>query len=128
MVRSNVYDLLTLLDFPNASTPEGNRVTTTVPTQALLMMNNPFLIEQARRLITTVRHDPRFATDRARLNCLHEKLFSRPALPHELDRDLAFLASYGAEEAGSVGAKDLETAWVALCQTLLISNQFVHAW
>ncbi len=128
VVRSNVYDLLTLLDFPNASTPDGSRATTTVPTQALLMMNNPGLIEQAGRLMAIVLRNPRFGTDRARLNALYEKLFSRPATGQELDWGLSFLKSYGADEAGAVGVGDSDIAWVALGQTLLISNEFVHNW
>ena len=128
VVRSNVYDLLTLLDFPNASTPEGNRVTTTVPTQALLMMNNPFLISQARRLVNRVRSDARLEGERSRLDYLHRMLFSRPASPAELEWSLSFLEAYGAAATGIAGVKDPELAWTALCQTLLISNEFVHSW
>ena len=62
VVRSNVYDLLTLLDFPNAATPVGSRVTTTVPTQALLMMNGDYLMNESRNIakkwLNTVDTDP----------------------------------------------------------------------
>ena len=43
VVRSNVYEFFTLFDFPNASTPVGKRNETTIPTQALWMMNSPFM-------------------------------------------------------------------------------------
>ena len=42
VIRSHGYDLLALLGFPNATTTVGQRSQTTVPTQALMMMNNPF--------------------------------------------------------------------------------------
>ena len=113
VVRSHVYDFLTLLDFPNASTPVGNRNTTTVPTQALLMLNNPFLIEQAKKLATTAQTGP--------LNNLYIKLFARPATPKETEWANDFLKRYGKRQGDSA-------AWTALCQTLLISNEFVHVW
>ena len=50
VVRSHVYDLFTLLDFPNSTTPVGRRDHTTVATQALLMLNNPFLMEKAAQI------------------------------------------------------------------------------
>ena len=46
VVRSNVYGFLTLFDFPNAASPVADRDETTVPTQALWMLNSP-VIQQA---------------------------------------------------------------------------------
>ena len=50
MVRSHLYDFLTLMDFPNATTPVGMRSETTVPTQALLMLNSEWIQAQAAAL------------------------------------------------------------------------------
>ena len=50
VVRSNVYEFFTLFDFPNASTPVGKRNETTIPTQALWMMNSPFIVKRASEI------------------------------------------------------------------------------
>ena len=113
VVRCHVYDFLTLLDFPNASTPVGHRDTTTVPTQALLMMNNPFVIAQAEKLAATARTSS--------LDALYQKLFARPVTAAEKKWGTEFLKAYSAH-------KDEAAAWTALCQTLLISNEFLHTW
>ena len=113
VVRCHVYDFLTLLDFPNASTPVGHRDTTTVPTQALLMLNNPFVIAQAEAIAETAR--------RGSLDSLYTRLFARPATAAEKKRAADFLKRYTAR-------KDEAAAWTALCQTLLISNEFLHTW
>jgi hypothetical protein len=113
VVRCHVYDFLMLLDSPNASTPVGHRGTTTVPTQALLMLNNPFVITQAEKLAATARADS--------LDDLYFKLYARPATANEKKWARDFLKRYTAR-------KDEAAAWTALCQALLISNEFMHTW
>ena len=56
VIRSHVYDFLSLLGFPNATASVGQRPLTTVPTQALMMMNNPFLINQAKSLSERIQN------------------------------------------------------------------------
>ena len=106
IVRSHVYDLFTLLDFPNATTPVGRRANTTVPTQALMMMNSPFLIQQAAAVADSVRgsDDP--------LAELYLRLFARPITKEE-----------------RTDAEPLvrrKNGWTLLCQTLLMSNDFLY--
>ena len=113
VVRSHVYDFLTLLDFPNAATPVGNRGTTTVPTQALLMLNNPFVLRQAEKLAVATRNQS--------LDDLYLKLFARSATSNEKEWVAYFLKRVAID-------KNEAAAWAALCQTLLISNEFLHIW
>ena len=109
IVRSHVYDLFTLLDFPNPTTPTGNRDSTTVATQALLMLNNPFLLEKAAQLAQSVRtHDDP-------LDDLHLRLFAEPVDDEQRKWSEDFLHKAGGGEA----------AWAMLCHTLLISNRFL---
>ena len=48
--RRNPPELFTQFDFPNPDVPSGRRYETTVPQQALFFMNNPLIIETARKL------------------------------------------------------------------------------
>ncbi len=110
IVRCHLYDLLTLLDFPNAASPVGERNETTVPTQALLMLNNPWLTKHAKHLAERVERD---------LEHLYQQLYSRPPSEEEIASSEAFLQRYTRQKPESA-------AWTALCQTLMISNEFLY--
>ena len=121
VVRSNVYDLLTLLDFPNAATPVGSRVTTTVPTQALLMMNGDYLMNESRSIAKNWLN----ATDKdlkPSLNLLYEALLTRSPTPDELEWAKDFLEDFSPEDSDP----NRTESWNALCHTLVMSNDFIH--
>ncbi len=142
VVRTNVYDFLTLFDFPNAATSVGRRAKTTVPTQALLMMNNPVVIKQAGQLARRVMADPKLVDDPQRIDRLYELLYARPPGQAEIDSALEFLSLYlatiqrsTADESDDPEAHAAESersesnrrrAWTALCQTLVMSHEFVY--
>src|SRR3977135_783513 len=52
--RSNLPTLYTLVDFGDATTPDGHRTATTVATQALFVMNIPLVIREAGKVADTV--------------------------------------------------------------------------
>ena len=82
--RRNPPELFTQFDFPNPNTPTGKRYDTTVPQQALFLMNSPLVIETARKLT----HRPEFAaltTDEARVGSLYLAIFQRPPTEREID-------------------------------------------
>ena len=47
IVRTNVFKFFRLFDFPNPAAPKGNRDATTVPTQALFLMNSNWVRQLA---------------------------------------------------------------------------------
>ncbi|HEY8995371.1 MAG TPA: DUF1549 and DUF1553 domain-containing protein, partial [Lacunisphaera sp.] len=82
--RRNPPELLTQFDFPNPDTPTGKRFDTTVPQQALFLMNSPLVVETARKLT----HRPSFETlDNAeqRVSSLYLAIFQREPTPQEID-------------------------------------------
>ena len=111
VVRSHVYDFLSLLDFPNPTTPTGRRGSSTVATQALLMLNSPFLIDQSAVIAEQIssHEDP--------LQELYLRLFSRPVSEDERTDAMTFLRQSGENDS---------RAWALLCHTLLISNDFLY--
>ncbi len=127
VVRSNVYDFLTLLDFPNAASPVGSRSTTTVPTQALLMMNHEFVREQATLIIDRLRNEVGLSSFENGIQALHKLILSRPPAEPQLQTARDFFKSYRStlaeEEAGN-----LESLWIAYCHTLIMSNDFSYIW
>jgi mono/diheme cytochrome c family protein len=99
--RSDVTDVLINFDFANPDLPSGRRHETTVPQQALFLMNSPLVVEQAKRLVA--RPDfRRCQDDAARVQFLYERIYQRPPRPEEVKLGLDFMAQ--APEPDEVGA------------------------
>ena len=91
--RSDVADLLTTFDFASPDIPTGKRYETTVPQQALFLMNSPLVIEQVRRVVN--RDDFKAQTsDEARLRYLYELFFSRFPSPEEVKLGVEFVEQF----------------------------------
>jgi hypothetical protein len=119
-VRNRRHPFLGLFDGadPNASTPQ--RQTTTVPTQALYFLNDPFFHSQAAKVAGRVLAKP----DAERVGEVFRIALQRS--PTDQDREFAdaFLARY---RKALVGKPDADTiAWNALARVLLASNEFLH--
>ncbi len=91
VVRDQVLESLALFDFADPSLVTGERATTTVPAQALYLMNSPFVIRQAEALAERLR-----AIEGGRCRQVeraYRLAFARPPTDEERDRALAFLAT-----------------------------------
>ena len=115
--RQNLPGLFRTFDFasPDASTPQ--RYTTTVPQQALFLMNSPFVAEQAKRF--AARPDVASQTrDEARIDRMHRLAYGRGAGPEDVEAGLRFLGV-----ARAAGPAKL-TPWEQYAQVLLLANEF----
>jgi hypothetical protein len=115
VVRSNVYEFLTLFDFPNASTPVGKRDATTLPTQALWLMNSPFVASRAEKIVLRQWAD----SDETTIRNLYWSLFAREVRAEELAKGIQFVVRFSK-------SSDRTTAWTAFCQVLLSSNEYIY--
>jgi hypothetical protein len=88
--RSDVLDVLVNFDFANPDQPNGRRYETTVPQQALFLMNSPVVVEQAKRLVSLNAFED-CDNDTARIQFLYERIYQRPARPEEIKLGLAFV-------------------------------------
>jgi hypothetical protein len=124
VVRSAVYDVFQTLDFPDPSAPGGQRVATTVPTQALLMLNSALADQTAEALATSVVGVKGGET--ARVREAYRRVLGRTPTAAELDRVLAYLKmSEGAADPSLTAEARRLRAWRGLCRVLLASNEFV---
>ncbi len=119
--RQNLPSVLRTFDFaaPDASSPQRHR--TTVPQQALFLMNSPFLREQARNLAARpdlLRIEP---TER-HIEAVYRALFSRAAEPEEIALGQKFLES---NDGVTAGESPHLTRWQEYLQTLLLANEFL---
>jgi hypothetical protein len=90
--RSDVAEVLINFDFANPDLETGRRHETTVPQQALFLMNSPLVIEQAKRLVAL----PEFTActnETARVDFLYERIYQRPPSADETSLGLDFVAN-----------------------------------
>ncbi|HEX9046000.1 MAG TPA: DUF1549 and DUF1553 domain-containing protein, partial [Verrucomicrobiae bacterium] len=88
--RANIDDVLINFDFAAPDMETGIRHVTTVPQQALFLMNSPIVIELARRLVAM----PEFVEtveDTNRLTFLYERIYQRPPSEEEMALGLEFV-------------------------------------
>ncbi len=118
-------EILSTFDFPHPSEITGARPNTTVATQALFLMNAPFVKQQANKLAERLAEDEP-EDERARIARLYLLAANRPVPDDEIASAVAFLDE-SSRDAGPDPA-DSETrsgAWVQLCHAVLGSNQFL---
>jgi hypothetical protein len=121
--RQNLPDLFRAFDFasPDASSPR--RFYTTVPQQALFMMNSPFVMSQAKSLVAR-REFNAASTDQQRLRLLYEWAFQREPSRQEIEWGRQFLQAPTPKNEVP-GAHPSLTAWQKYAQVLLMSNELV---
>ena len=126
VIRNNLYDAMSLFDCTDGTVPNGDRGSSTVASQALFLMNSPLVMAAAEHLAQDLcSSSSDFTARAARLSrtVLGRKLSS--AELQELQRAATALQSQ--LEADGVPATGQELAvWTSLCQTLLMSNEFLY--
>jgi hypothetical protein len=95
--RGRVPVFLSSFDFASPDQHAPIRYRTTVPQQALFLLNSTFVAEQARLLAQ--RSETEAGADRAkRIQALYQFALGRPATPHEVDLAQQFVAAPPHEE------------------------------
>ena len=116
------YDLdatFRTFDFPSPDISAPMRPTTTVPQQALFLMNSPFLLDQAKALANRPDLPPLADTD-ARIARLYLELLGRPAEPREVEVGRRFLEARPKPEGDKAPGP-----WEEYAQVLFMANEFM---
>jgi hypothetical protein len=142
--RQNLDGLYRTFDFavPDASSPR--RFVTTVPQQALFLMNSPFMHEQARRLNALIgpqagSHSNEATSDKVDaaaegVRRLYRRVLGRLPESDELTLATAFIRrESAAPEASSAAWRVMQSIkgdpplapWEQLAQVLLLTNEFM---
>jgi mono/diheme cytochrome c family protein len=120
--RQNLPGLFRTFDFASPDTSTPQRYTTTVPQQALFLMNSPFALEQARHFVQ--RADVAAQTkDEAKINRMYQLAYGRAAEADEIALGLRFLAEARKSDEAKKTPLPLP-AWEQYAQALLLSNEF----
>src|SRR5262249_24596562 len=110
--RLNVPGLYRTFDFPSPDASSPRRDTTTVPQQALFLMNNRFVIDCARKMLQR----PEIAGEKdsgKRAAALYRLLYGRDPAAEEARLAEQYLTTAG------------QAAWERYAQALLQVNEFV---
>jgi mono/diheme cytochrome c family protein len=124
VIRNTLYDFFQIFDFAEPHVPNGQRSRTVVSPQALYMMNNPLVQKEAKlwsELLAKAKKD-----ESARIQLAYEQAFTRPAADRDVQNALEFLARYESSLMDKPAGERRQEAWIALCQALLASNEFIY--
>ncbi len=128
--RQNLPNLFRTFDFASPDTHSPQRFTTTVPQQALYLMNSPFLRDQVLHLAARGELAA-VVVPRGRIEQLYRIVYGRLPSEQELRLGLAFLADEEALAPAAAGAgsppaaEPMLNAWQRYVQVVLLSNEFV---
>ncbi len=128
--RSALYEMFSTFDYVETANHIEQRSTTTVPQQALFMLNSPLVIGQASSLAKDVlqnRSTSELGDERATIGDIFQRLYSRLPADSEVIRAQKFLEDAKPKLASIENeAERWEKAWAALCATLIAANEFIY--
>ena len=126
MVRRNFLPpMMVAFDTPPPINTSGRRLTSNVPSQALILMNDPFVIQQARlwaeRILSAKEPDTA-----SRVRQMYEDAYCRPPTDSEIALALQFLDEHGAELGvpKEQRAADVKL-WTDLAHVLMNVKEFI---
>ncbi len=122
--RSELIPLMTTFDAPEPTQSIGERVSTTVPTQALAMLNAPLVRQQAEKLAKQIAPSLETPLPNA-IDAAYRIAFARLPSADERDAMNTFIQSQ-LEIMGGTNPANQEKALVEFCHTLLCLNEFVY--
>jgi hypothetical protein len=128
IVRGQVPEMMQVFDAADPSLITGKRDVTTVPTQALFMMNSNFAMKQAdalaKRILAEKGTGPAAHIDRA-----YRLALGRLPTDREKADVTRYLGEYrkALEDTGNKGNSQL-AAWTSFCQTLFASGEFRYVY
>jgi hypothetical protein len=123
ILRSAVPEALQVFDFPEPSIIAGQRDVTTVPTQALYMLNSPFVLDRSKTLAQRVLQDDTLASDSQRITRAFQNALCRQPSPEELASAETYI-NQAIPLAADGGMEPRLKAWMSFCHVLFASSEF----
>ena len=117
VVRSVLPTMFETFDFADPSMVKGKRDITTVPTQALFLLNDSFVMKQASETAKALMADKSLSKS-DRIEKAYRLAFSRSASDRESKRSSEYIDSFTKKTGKPF------IAWASLCQALFASAEF----
>jgi hypothetical protein len=124
--RIQRHPLLALFDGPDTNASTAGRTTTTTPLQALFLMNDPFVHEQARNLAARLMVERR--DDAGRIDLVFLLAFGRPPTDREHEQTADYLgqAIQRIRASGAPADTHTQRAWESFARVVFMSSEFVY--
>lgn len=128
--RNFLSPFMLTFDAPVPFSSMGRRNVSNVPAQSLILMNDPFVVEQAKfwatRIITDLpmptadnSPDNRDAVNRTRIRQMYQLAFSRPPVDSEIELVMPFISD------NSTTTNDELSRWTDLAHALINTKEFI---
>lgn len=123
--RAALYEMFSTFDYVETANHIEQRPTTTVPHQALFLLNSPIVHEQAIAVAKELIAD--CEPPEQRIEAIFRLLYARRPTEAELNRSLDFIAAaeIELESVQDLSQRTLQ-AWSALCRSMVAANEFVY--
>ncbi len=122
LVRLITPRALDVFDFAEQGMVTGSRDVTTVATQALYLLNDPFVREQSKHLAERLLQNK--LDDHDRVHLAYRVTLSRPATEKEVVRATIYVTGFEADARNAAIADARTAAWASFCQAILASAEF----
>jgi hypothetical protein len=114
-----------VFDQPDTMVSCEQRNTTTVPTQALTLLNNEFSLLQSQHFAKRVRENAEGSLE-SQIRTAYHIALSRDPRPAEMDDNLAFLKERHSHHAAKPADDPALAALTDLCNVVLNLNEFLY--
>lgn len=126
VVRNALPDVLGLFDMADPNSVTTSRNDTTVPTQALFLLNSPFVRQQAMHLAQRLLAEEK--SDEAKIRRAFALILNRPPMPQEIADARDFVARYPNTGYAKTRPESerRQHPWQSYCQALICMNEFLY--
>ena len=127
IVRNNLPHVFIAFDFSDPDVVTGARPVTTVPSQALWLLNSPFISQAAEKIAKKLMS---IDDERQRIDAMFKMILSRTATGEEVRDVRDYLAESTVAESqvdrlASKASRQIRT-WSDICQIVLASTHFLE--
>ncbi|MDF1811327.1 MAG: PSD1 and planctomycete cytochrome C domain-containing protein [Verrucomicrobiales bacterium] len=123
VVRDALPEALALFDFAEPDVVRGSRESTNVPSQALYMMNNSFVTQQAKAMAEDLI--AKYDSPRERIGAAFRRAYGRMPTSDEVESTMNFFREFfPASVASSDRAAAVRLTMATFCQGLFSSAEF----
>jgi len=124
--RNFLSPMMRTFDSPVPFTTVGKRTVSNVPAQSLILLNDPFVLSQARLWASRVLADPKWTTEQ-RIDRIYSMAFARLPTREEKAKALTFFKRQALEYGlDPVKCWSDERIWTDFCHVVLNLKEFVY--
>lgn len=126
-VRRNFLDpMMTTFDRPMPFSTFGKRDVTNVPSQSLIIMNDPFVAKQAEVMAQKLLQKGNLSTAE-KIEWIYTRTFSRKPTDKEIEKASDFIKTLQALEHDKESELDQETMiWATYCHSIFNLKEFIY--